>query len=59
MTTPISFKFVFIGSSGVGKTAILKHPIEDILSSDSQSTISVVFDPTTVEIDGQTGKLQI
>jgi small GTP-binding protein len=54
-----SFKFIIIGSSGVGKTAILKRLTEDSFSSDSQSTIGVEFDSTIVEVDGQSVKLQI
>jgi small GTP-binding protein len=60
MTAPVvSFKFIIIGSSGVGKTAILKRLVEDTFSSDSQSTIGVEFDSTIIEIDGQQVKLQI
>jgi small GTP-binding protein len=59
MSTPISFKFIIIGSSGVGKTAILKRLVEDTFSEDSQTTIGVEFDSTTIEVDGQTVKLQI
>jgi small GTP-binding protein len=59
-TVPVcSFKFIIIGSSGVGKTAILKRLTEDTFSSDSQSTIGVEFDSTLVEVDGQSVKLQI
>jgi small GTP-binding protein len=54
-----SFKFIIIGSSGVGKTAILKRLTEDTFSADSQSTIGVEFDSTLVEVDGQSVKLQI
>jgi small GTP-binding protein len=62
MAAPIpvaSFKFIIIGSSGVGKTALLKRLTEDTFSVDSQSTIGVEFDSTLVDIDGQTVKLQI
>jgi small GTP-binding protein len=59
MATPISFKFIIIGASGVGKTAILKRLVEDTFSSESQSTIGVEFDSTTIDVDGQTIKLQI
>jgi small GTP-binding protein len=55
----VSFKFIIIGSSGVGKTAILKRLVEDSFSNDSQSTIGVEFDSTIIEIDGQQVKLQI
>jgi small GTP-binding protein len=59
-TVPVcSFKFIIIGSSGVGKTAILKRLTEDTFSTDSQSTIGVEFDSTVLEVDGQSVKLQI
>lgn len=59
MSTSYSFKFIIIGSSGVGKTAILKRLVEDTFSTDSQSTIGVEFDSTMIEVDGQQIKLQI
>jgi small GTP-binding protein len=59
MAVVVSFKFIIIGSSGVGKTAILKRLVEDAFSSDSQSTIGVEFDSTLIEVDGQQVKLQI
>jgi small GTP-binding protein len=62
MAAPVpvaSFKFIIIGSSGVGKTALLKRLTEETFTSDSQSTIGVEFDSTLVEVDGQTIKLQI
>jgi small GTP-binding protein len=62
MTEPpvsCSFKFIIIGSSGVGKTAILKRLVDDRYSTESQSTIGVEFDSTYVEVDGQSIKLQI
>jgi small GTP-binding protein len=59
MAVVVSFKFIIIGSSGVGKTAILKRLVEDSFSSDSQSTIGVEFDSTLIEVDGQQVKLQI
>jgi small GTP-binding protein len=62
MTAPApacSFKFIIIGSSGVGKTALLKRLVDDRYSTESQSTIGVEFDSTYVEVDGQSIKLQI
>ena len=58
-STAYSFKFIIIGSSGVGKTAILKRLVEDTFSTDSQSTIGVEFDSTMIDVDGQQVKLQI
>lgn len=59
MSSAFSFKFIIIGSSGVGKTAILKRLVEDSFSTESQSTIGVEFDSTIIEVDGQQVKLQI
>ena len=54
-----SFKFILIGSSGVGKTAILKRLVEDSFNDESQSTIGVEFDSTIIDVDDQKVKLQI
>lgn len=54
-----TFKFIVIGSSGVGKTAILKRLVDDVFTSESQSTIGVEFLATTIEVEGQSVKLQI
>jgi small GTP-binding protein len=60
MSTPVPcFKFIIVGASGVGKTAILKRLTDEIFSTDSQATIGVEFDITTVEVDGKPVKLQI
>jgi small GTP-binding protein len=54
-----SFKFIIVGSSGVGKTALLRRLTSDTFSPDSHSTIGVEYDSTVVEIDQQMIKLQI
>ncbi|KAH0794084.1 small GTP-binding protein [Histomonas meleagridis] len=54
-----SFKFIVIGSSGVGKTAILKRLVDDVFTGESQSTIGVEFLATSVDVDGKSIKLQI
>jgi small GTP-binding protein len=54
-----TFKFIVIGSSGVGKTAILKRLVDDVFMTESQSTIGVEFLATTVDVEGQEVKLQI
>jgi small GTP-binding protein len=54
-----TFKFIVIGTSGVGKTAILKRLVDDVFTTDSQSTIGVEFLATTVDVEGQQIKLQI
>ena len=59
MSSHYSYKFIIIGSSGVGKTAIMKRLVENTFSADSQSTIGVEFDSTSIDVDGQSIKLQI
>ena len=59
MSATVSYKFIIIGSSGVGKTAILKRLIEDSFSEESQSTIGVEFATKTLEVEGKTVKAQI
>lgn len=54
-----NFKFIVIGSSGVGKTAILKRLVDDVFTGESQSTIGVEFLATSVDVDGTQVKLQI
>jgi small GTP-binding protein len=55
----VSYKFIIVGSSGVGKTAILKRLVEDTYTEDSQSTIGVEFDSTVLNIGDRKVKLQI
>lgn len=59
MSSIISYKFIIIGSSGVGKTAILKRLVEDTFSDESQSTIGVEFDSTMITVEDRRVKLQI
>jgi small GTP-binding protein len=54
-----TFKFIVIGSSGVGKTAILKRLVDDVFTTESQSTIGVEFMATSLDVEGQSVKLQI
>jgi small GTP-binding protein len=54
-----TFKFIVIGTSGVGKTAILKRLVDDVFTSENQSTIGVEFLATTIDVEGQQVKLQI
>lgn len=54
-----TFKFIVIGSSGVGKTSLLKRLIDDAFSADNSSTIGVEYLSTVIEVDGQPIKLQI
>lgn len=54
-----NYKFIVIGSSGVGKTAILKRLVDDVFTGESQSTIGVEFLATSIDVDGNNVKLQI
>ncbi|OHT15916.1 small GTP-binding protein [Tritrichomonas foetus] len=53
------FKFIVIGSSGVGKTAILTRLVDHTFTGESQSTIGVEFIATDIDVDGTPVKLQI
>jgi small GTP-binding protein len=59
MTATRVFKFIVIGSSGVGKTAILKRLIDNTFIQESNSTIGVEFLASEFEVNGQSIKLQI
>ena len=50
---------VIIGSSGVGKTAILKRLFEDTFSTDDPPTIGVDYYYTMIDVDGQQVKFDI
>lgn len=52
-------KFIVIGSSGVGKTAILNQLVSHTFSVDVASTVGVEFSTTDVEVQGKSIKLQI
>jgi small GTP-binding protein len=54
-----TFKFIVIGSSGVGKTAILRRLVDNVFTGESQTTVGVEFMATTLEVDGASVKLQI
>jgi small GTP-binding protein len=54
-----SFKFIVIGSSGVGKTCLLKRHVEDQFSGEEFSTIGAEYVSKIEEIDGQPIRLQI
>jgi small GTP-binding protein len=59
MSQVVSYKFIIIGSSGVGKTCLLKRLIDGTFSEDSASTIGVEFDSLILNIDNRKVKLQI
>ena len=54
-----TFKFIVIGSSGVGKTALLTRLVDHTFTGESQSTIGVEFIATEINVDGSAVKLQI
>jgi small GTP-binding protein len=59
MNSVVSCKFIIIGDSGVGKTAILRRLIENSFSEISQTTVGVEFDSKMLTIGDRKKKLQI
>jgi small GTP-binding protein len=59
MSQVVSYKFIIIGSSGVGKTCLLKRLIDGTFTEDNASTIGVEFDSLILNIDNRKVKLQI
>jgi small GTP-binding protein len=59
MSQVVSYKFIIIGSSGVGKTCLLKRLIDGTFTDDSASTIVVEFDSLILPIENRKVKLQI
>ena len=54
-----SYKIVVVGSSGVGKTAIVQRLVDGTFQQDGQSTVGVEFKNHTVKLDDQSIKLNI
>jgi small GTP-binding protein len=54
-----TFKIVIVGSSGVGKTAILSRLINKMFKEESQTTVGVEFKSYPLQADGENVKLQI
>jgi small GTP-binding protein len=54
-----TFKIVVLGSSGVGKSAIVRRLVDGTFTAESQSTVGVEFKPFIIPVDGQSVKLQI
>lgn len=55
----ISFKFVLIGDSAVGKTAMCKKFCENTFDDHQPQTVALEFGTRSIEIEGQRIKLQI
>ncbi|KAK6090762.1 hypothetical protein P3W45_000007 [Vairimorpha bombi] len=53
------FKFILIGTSGVGKTCLMRRFADEIYENTQGSTIGVDFKIKTIEIDNNKVKLQI
>jgi small GTP-binding protein len=53
------FKVVVVGSSGVGKSAIVQRLVDGTFREEAQSTVGVEFKPFIIPVDEQTVKLQI
>ena len=53
------YKFLVIGSAGVGKSCILHHFIENKFKKDSSHTIGAEFGSKVVNVGGKTVKLQV
>lgn len=54
-----AYKVVVVGSSGVGKTAIVQHLINGSFKEEGQPTIGVEFKSYSLQTDGESIKLQI
>jgi small GTP-binding protein len=54
-----SFKIVVVGSSGVGKSAIVQRLVDGTFRDEGQSTVGVEFKPFIIPVENQTVKLQI
>ncbi|OHT00475.1 Ras family protein [Tritrichomonas foetus] len=59
MTETNCYKIVVVGSSGVGKTAIVQRLIDNTFSIENQSTVGVEFKSFNVDVDGKNCKLSI
>jgi small GTP-binding protein len=55
----ISYKFIIIGCTGVGKTALHKRLVDDSFSESLEQTVGVEFDSTVLIVDDRKVRLQI
>jgi small GTP-binding protein len=54
-----NFKIVVVGSSGVGKSAIVQRLVEGTFREEAQNTVGVEFRPFLVPVGAETARLQI
>jgi small GTP-binding protein len=54
-----TFKIVVVGSSGVGKSAIVQRLVDETFREETRSTVGVEFKPIIIPVGDQTVKLQI
>jgi small GTP-binding protein len=59
MTRNLRFKFIVIGSQGVGKTSILKRLVDSSYNDAVPQTVGVEFETASMMIDGRMVNLQI
>ena len=59
INTEFSFKLVMLGDSGVGKTSLVKHEINNVFYGERDSTIIFEHSFKNFEIMGKTIRLQI
>lgn len=53
------FKFVLTGNSGVGKSCLLTRYAQNAFNDDYVETVGVDFKFKTINLEGQTVKLQL
>lgn len=58
-TINLTFKIVVVGSSGVGKSAIVQRLVDGTFREEGQSTVGVEFKPFIIPVEDQNVKLQI
>jgi small GTP-binding protein len=59
MAAPSNYKFIVIGSSGVGKTCLLQRLIKGIFDENTSTTVGAKFESLPLTIDDRKLKLQI
>ena len=59
MTAQTCYKVVVVGTSGVGKTAIVQRLVDNTFQEETQSTVGVEFKSYQITLDAETIKLNI